>query len=148
MLFRSVPRDPALHSVLLSPLMFESEVIAVLAIFTDKPHRFDNDEKRLCAALASLGAVALQNARLYARVFGSGDPIKAGDLQALKADYPDRVEIEAVEIAEADSAKARAVLGRSSKGNACSVKVGDCSWGHAVASACAAIGVLQAHIAA
>lgn len=74
-----VPRDPALHSVLLSPLMFESEVIAVLAIFTDKPHRFDNDEKRLCAALASLGAVALQNARLYARVFQSEDVLRKNE---------------------------------------------------------------------
>ncbi len=74
-----LPRDPALRSVLFSPLLFEGEVLAVLAVFTDRPHRFDNDEKRLCAALASLGAIALQNARLYARVFQSEDVLRKNE---------------------------------------------------------------------
>ncbi|HWA08778.1 MAG TPA: GAF domain-containing protein [Opitutaceae bacterium] len=66
-----LPRDPRLCSVLATPLLYEGEVIGVLAVFTDHVHRFNNDEKRLCAALAGLGAVALQNTRLYARVFQS-----------------------------------------------------------------------------
>ena len=74
-----VPRDPLLRSVLYSPLMFEGEVLAVLAVFTEPPHRFDNDEKRLCAALASLAAIALQNARLYARVFQSEDVLRKNE---------------------------------------------------------------------
>ncbi|MCX6955469.1 MAG: GAF domain-containing protein [Verrucomicrobia bacterium] len=74
-----IPPDPELRSVLASPLMFEGEVLAVLAVFTDRPHRFDNDEKRLCAALAGLGAVALQNARLYARVFQSEDVLRKNE---------------------------------------------------------------------
>ena len=74
-----VPREPGLRSVLVSPLLFEGEVLAVLAVFTDRPHRFDNDEKRLCAALAGLGAVALQNARLYARVFKSEDVLRKNE---------------------------------------------------------------------
>jgi signal transduction histidine kinase len=51
----------------------------VLVVFTDRVHRFDNDEKRLCAALASLGAVALQNARLYARVFQSEESLRKNE---------------------------------------------------------------------
>ncbi len=74
-----LPRDPSLHSVLAIPLVFEGEVLGVLAIFTDRPHRFDNDEKRLCAALASLGAVALQNSRLYTRVFQSEDSLRKNE---------------------------------------------------------------------
>lgn len=66
-----LPRDPALRSLVATPLIYENEVIGVLAAFTDTVHRFNNDEKRLLSALASLGAVALQNARLYARVFQS-----------------------------------------------------------------------------
>jgi signal transduction histidine kinase len=66
-----LPRDPALRSLVATPLIYENEVIGVLAAFTDSVHRFTNDEKRLLSALASLGAVALQNARLYARVFQS-----------------------------------------------------------------------------
>jgi signal transduction histidine kinase len=74
-----VPSDRALTSVLATPLQFENEVLGVLAVFTERPHRFDNDEKRLCSALASVGAVALQNARLYARVFESEDVLRKNE---------------------------------------------------------------------
>jgi signal transduction histidine kinase len=66
-----LPRDPALRSILAAPLLDGAEVIGVLAVFTGRVHRYSNDEKRLLGALASLGAVALQNSRLYARVFQS-----------------------------------------------------------------------------
>ncbi len=66
-----LPRDERLRSVLITPLVFEGEIFGALAVFTDRVHRFNNDEKRLCAALASIGLAALQNARLYARVFQS-----------------------------------------------------------------------------
>ncbi len=66
-----MPRGGNLGSVLSTPVVFENDVLGVLAVFSAGTHRFDNDEKRLCAALAGLGAVALQNARLYARVFRS-----------------------------------------------------------------------------
>lgn len=74
-----LPPDPTLTSVLATPLLVEGEVLGVLAVFTDRLHRFDNDEKRLCAALASIGAVALQNARLYARVFQSEDVLRKNE---------------------------------------------------------------------
>ncbi len=74
-----LPNDRTLTSVLATPMIFEGEVLGVLAVFTDRLHRFDNDEKRLCAALASLGAVALQNARLYARVFQSEDVLRKNE---------------------------------------------------------------------
>jgi signal transduction histidine kinase len=74
-----IPPDRTIVSVLATPMMFEGEVLGVLAVFTDRLHRFDNDEKRLCAALASLGAVALQNARLYARVFQSEDVLRKNE---------------------------------------------------------------------
>lgn len=54
-------------------------MLGVLAVFTDRIHRFDNDEKRLLAALASLGAVALQNSRLYTRVFQSEDSLRKNE---------------------------------------------------------------------
>lgn len=74
-----LPADATLRSVLATPMRIEGEVLGVVAVFTDRPHRFDNDEKRLCAALASLGAVALQNARLYARVFQSEDVLRKNE---------------------------------------------------------------------
>ena len=74
-----MPRGEPLASVLSTPVVFENDVLGVLAVFTGGIHRFDNDEKRLCAALAGLGAVALQNARLYARVFRSEDVLRKNE---------------------------------------------------------------------
>jgi signal transduction histidine kinase len=74
-----LPRDVSLRSVLASPLIYENEVIGVLAVFTEHIHRFNNDEKRLCAALASLAAVTLQNTRLYARVFQSEESLRKNE---------------------------------------------------------------------
>ena len=66
-----LPREASLRSMISTPLRIEEEIIGVLMVFSDRIHRFNNDEKRLLSALASLGAVALQNSRLYARVFQS-----------------------------------------------------------------------------
>jgi signal transduction histidine kinase len=74
-----LPRDPALRSVLAMPVACEGEVLGVLVVFSDRVQRFDNDEKRLCAAIAGLGAVALQNARLYARVFQSEESLRRNE---------------------------------------------------------------------
>ncbi len=74
-----LPSDDQLRSMLATPLVFEGDVLGVLVVFTGHIHRFNNDEKRLCAALASLAAVALQNARLYARVFQSEESLRKNE---------------------------------------------------------------------
>src|ERR1019366_2287869 len=74
-----LPRDPAIRSVLAAPMLFEGEVLGVLAVFTDRPRLFDDDEKRVCSALAGMGAVALQNSRLYARLFASEESLRKNE---------------------------------------------------------------------
>ena len=74
-----LPHDHRLESLLAAPLLFEGEAIGVLGVFTNQPHRFTNDEKRLLGALASLGAVAIQNSRLYARVFQSEESLRKSE---------------------------------------------------------------------
>ena len=74
-----LPRDAQLRSVLITPMLIEGEVLGALAIFTDHSHRFNNDERRLTAALASLAAVALQNSRLYGRVFRSEESLRKNE---------------------------------------------------------------------
>jgi len=74
-----LPRDPDLRSVLAVPMLFENEVGGVLAAFTDHPHRYNNDEKRLLSAIASLAAVTLQNSRLYSRVFQSEESLRKNE---------------------------------------------------------------------
>lgn len=74
-----LPRDPELRTVLVAPVIYENEVLGALSVFTDQVHRFNNDEKRLLSALAGLGAVALQNSRLYARVFQSEESLRKNE---------------------------------------------------------------------
>ncbi len=74
-----IPRESTLVSMLVTPLVLEGESVGALALFTERLHRFTNEEKRLCSALASIALVALQNARLYARVFQSEDSLRKNE---------------------------------------------------------------------
>lgn len=74
-----LPRDRTLCSALAAPLILEGATAGVLSVFHGAPHRFSDDEKRLFTALASFAAVALQNARLYARVFQSEEVLRKNE---------------------------------------------------------------------
>jgi signal transduction histidine kinase len=77
-LARLVQRE-GLVSMLATPIVREGAVIGVLNAYTDRPHRFNNDEKQVFATLASLSAVAIENSRLYARVFASEDSLRKNE---------------------------------------------------------------------
>jgi signal transduction histidine kinase len=62
--------------MLAAPLLVDGAPAGVLAVYTAQPHRFSDAQKRLLAALASFAAVALHNARLYARVFQSEESLR------------------------------------------------------------------------
>ncbi|HEY4246969.1 MAG TPA: GAF domain-containing protein [Lacunisphaera sp.] len=74
-----LPADRSLTSALAAPLFREGVPAGVLSVFHSSPHRFNDDEKRLLAALASFASVALQNARLYARVFQSEETLRKNE---------------------------------------------------------------------
>lgn len=54
-----------LVSVLFVPLVARGKPIGVLRAYTDRRHHFTRDEIELLTALANLGALAIENARLY-----------------------------------------------------------------------------------
>ncbi|MGE9294036.1 MAG: ATP-binding protein, partial [Puniceicoccales bacterium] len=72
-------QEDKLRSMLSTPIVVGEEVIGVLNAYTDISHRFNNDEKRLFATLASLGGVAMENSRLYARVFATEESLRRND---------------------------------------------------------------------
>lgn len=74
--FIDLTHSEGLVSLLSTPIVFEDEAIGVLNAYTDTPHRFNNDEKRVFSTLASLGAVAIENTRLYSRVFSSEESLR------------------------------------------------------------------------
>lgn len=71
-----LPRDRTLCSALAAPLSLEGEPAGVFTIFTARPQRFSDAQRRLLAALGNYAAVALQNARLYARVFRTEETLR------------------------------------------------------------------------
>lgn len=68
-----------LKSMLASPIIFGDEVIGVIIAYTDKSHRFNNDEKNVFTTLAGIAAIAIQNARLYSRIFASEESLRRNE---------------------------------------------------------------------
>ncbi len=57
-----------IRSVLAVPLDVHDQIIGVLRVYSGQPHRFTEEEVALVLALADLGGLALENARLHEAV--------------------------------------------------------------------------------
>ncbi|MGB0415426.1 MAG: GAF domain-containing protein [Coraliomargarita sp.] len=77
--FQDIIQREELVSMLASPIVFNDEVIGVLNAYTRRQHRFNNDEKKVFETLAGLGAIAIQNARLYSRVFSTEESLRRNE---------------------------------------------------------------------
>src|SRR5258706_4304096 len=63
-----VARREGLVSLLSVPLLFVGQPIGTLNVYTSRPYNFSNEEIRILSALAELSAIAIEKARLYARI--------------------------------------------------------------------------------
>ena len=63
-----VARQEGLVSLLSVPLLFASQPIGTLNVYTGRPYNFSNEEIRILSALAELSAIAIEKARLYERI--------------------------------------------------------------------------------
>ena len=77
--FTCLIRQENLCSMLATPLVYENKAIGVLTVYMDKPYRFNDDEQLLARALADLGAIAIENARLYGRVFDTEETLRKSE---------------------------------------------------------------------
>ena len=77
--FMDLIRSEGLHSMLVTPVIYEEEPIGLVTHYLDRPHRFHDDERMIARALADLGAIALENARLYERVFDSEESMRKSE---------------------------------------------------------------------
>ncbi len=68
-----------LVSLLCTPIVFEDRVLGILSAYTSATHRFSNDERKLFQAMSGLSAIAIHNARLYARLFQSEENLRQGE---------------------------------------------------------------------
>ena len=77
--FIDLIRTESLTSMLVTPVVFENVPIGLLTHYIDRPHRFHDDEQMIARALADLGAIAIENARLYGRVFDSEESMRKSE---------------------------------------------------------------------
>ena len=58
-------RKEGIASILSIPMMLRGETIGVIRVYTGEPYEFNPDDTYFVWAVANLGAIALENARLY-----------------------------------------------------------------------------------
>lgn len=61
-------KKEGIASILSVPMMLRDEIIGVVRVYTDRPYQFSEDDIYFVSAVANLGAIALENARLYEAV--------------------------------------------------------------------------------
>lgn len=77
--FNKIIKREGLISMLITPIIFQNEVIGVLNAYTEETHRFSDDEKRILMAISDLGAITLENARLYEKTFKGEEILRKND---------------------------------------------------------------------
>jgi GAF domain-containing protein len=73
--YKEAARQEGLVSVLCVPLEVHGEAIGVMRVYTNKQREFQENEQQFLSVLASLAALAIENARLYANLKSSYDGV-------------------------------------------------------------------------
>jgi PAS domain S-box-containing protein len=58
-------KSESIRSILVVPLMLRETPIGVMRLYTEDIHQFSNEEIGFVSAIANLGAIAIENAKLY-----------------------------------------------------------------------------------
>ena len=66
--YREQAKKEGIASILSVPMMLREEIIGVIRVYTAEPRHFTMDDIYFVGAVANLGAIALENVRLYESV--------------------------------------------------------------------------------
>jgi len=66
--YREQAKKEGIASILSVPMMIREEIIGVIRVYTAQPRHFTMDDIYFVGAVANLGAIALENVRLYESV--------------------------------------------------------------------------------
>lgn len=66
--YREQAKKEKIASILSVPMMLREEIIGVIRVYTAEPRQFTTEDIYFVGAVAHLGAIALENARLYEAV--------------------------------------------------------------------------------
>ncbi len=74
--YRLEAKREGVASILSMPMMLREEIIGVIRVYTGEPRHFTMDDMYFVGAVANLGAIALENARLYDSLKKDYDALK------------------------------------------------------------------------
>ena len=63
--YREQAKKEGIASILSVPMMLREEIIGVVRVYTAEPRQFTTEDIYFVGAVANLGAIALENAKLY-----------------------------------------------------------------------------------
>lgn len=63
--YREQAKREGIASILSVPMTLKKEVIGVVRVYTSEPYQFTKDDIQFVSGVANLGAIALENIRLY-----------------------------------------------------------------------------------
>jgi GAF domain-containing protein len=66
--YRQQAQQEGIASILCVPMMLKEGIIGVMRVYTGQPREFNDDDVYFVCAAANLGAIALENARVYEAV--------------------------------------------------------------------------------
>ncbi|MGD0916856.1 MAG: GAF domain-containing protein [Thermodesulfobacteriota bacterium] len=66
--YREEAKKEGIASMLAVPMLLRDEIIGVIRVYTSEPYDFTMDDIYFAGAIGNLGAIALENARLYQAV--------------------------------------------------------------------------------
>jgi GAF domain-containing protein len=69
--YKAAAKEEGIVSVLCVPLEVHGEAIGVMRVYTNEPTTFHEDDTQFLSVLASLAALAIENARLYESIKSS-----------------------------------------------------------------------------
>jgi len=61
-------REEGIATIVSVPLSLKGRIIGVLRLYTSQPREFSDEELDFAQALAEMGAIAIENARMYQRI--------------------------------------------------------------------------------
>ncbi|NIQ39326.1 MAG: GAF domain-containing protein [Proteobacteria bacterium] len=80
--YKDEAKEEGIASILSVPMIVKGQILGVLRIYTAQPRRFTNNELQLVSAIAEIGAIAIENARIFeARGAELSELLKAGGLE-------------------------------------------------------------------
>ena len=79
--YRKQAKQEGIASILCIPMMLREETIGVLRVYTSEPRQFTRNDIYFAEAVANLGAIALENVRLYESVRKDHDALRRDMLQ-------------------------------------------------------------------